>query len=301
MASGIDAFALSFSDIPEDVQLCVLSFLSPAEISSFACTSRRFAALCRDDGKLWHAMCDRRWGRKTQIQKWGKGRIGYRVLYRTLSEWENLIGFWRRCGRANPAASSPPLVFFEWGPSFMLGSRVSPTGNGTYHVMKTPFLWMGLSQEGRVVNFLDLDGKPGSGFGIEDLGFTNGNFVPVDVNFMGNCHFMVEENRCSTYNSRGGSKSNSSGDESEDLITGKSPDFMVSEMYSRFANRMSPGDSRRQRRKEKERQARIKWEPEHFVKVVDCSPTTTKPLQGLWKESRRLVVVTEHCTSLLGI
>ncbi|CAL9006427.1 unnamed protein product [Prunus brigantina] len=36
-------------------------------------------------------------------------------------------------------------------------------------------------------------------------------------------------------------------------------------------------------RREKEKQARRKLEPQHFVKIVDCSPTPTRPLQGLWK------------------
>lgn len=275
MANGVCTFALPFSDIPEDLQLCVLSFLSPAEISSLACTSKRFASLCRVDGKIWHAMCDRRWGVKTQIQKWGDGRVAYGLLYKTLKGLENLIGFWRLCGRANPVASSPPLVFFEWGPSFVMGSRVFATSD---QVRKTPFLLMGISPEGRTANFLDLDGTPRSG---ADLKALSGNIVPVDVNFMGSGHIMVEENRCFTNNLSPVSKGSSSGDESDHVT---SPSFIVSEMYTQLANRTSPGgDRRRQRRKEKERQARAKWEPEHFIKVADCSPTPTKPLQGLWK------------------
>lgn len=62
----------------------------------------------------------------------------------------------------------------------------------------------------------------------------------------------------------------------------------MSEMYQYFANRTSPpagGEraSRRQRRREKERQGRRRWEPEHLVKIVHCSPTPSRPLQGLWK------------------
>ncbi|XP_019096141.1 PREDICTED: F-box protein At3g12350-like isoform X1 [Camelina sativa] len=270
-------FALPFCEIPEDLQLRILSFLTPTEISSFACTSKRFASLCQEDGKIWHAMCNRRWGKKTKIQKWGNGQVAYRLLYKTLKGLDNLIGFWRLCGRANPAASSPPLVFFDWGPSFVLGSRVLSTGDDTYQVKKTPFLLMGISPEGRSENFLDLGGGGCNLRSWDDFeASSSGDLVPVDVNFMGNGHIMVEENR---NNFREEQKS--SGDESDDVIS--SPDF--SEMYTQFANKTSPGgERRRQRRKEKERQAsRTKWEPEHFIKVADCSPTPTKPLQGLWK------------------
>lgn len=228
-------------------------------------------------------MCDQRWGKKTKIQKWGNGQIPYRLLYKTLKGLENLIGFWRLCGRANPVASSPPLVFFDWGPSFVLGSRVLSTGDDTYQVKKTPFLLLGISSEGRTENFLDLVG--GNLRSVDDdlkeLEASD-NLVSVDVNFMGNGHIMVEENRCFINNNLR-EEQKSSGDESDDLIS--SPDF--SEMYTQLANKTSPGgDRRRQKRKEKERQAsRTKWEPEHFLKVADCSPTPTKPLQGLWKVS----------------
>jgi hypothetical protein len=49
---------------------------------------------------------------------------------------------------------------------------------------------------------------------------------------------------------------------------------------------MSPGADRairRQRRREKEKQGKKRWETEHFLKIVDTSPTLDRPLQGLWK------------------
>ncbi|KAJ0233272.1 F-box domain-containing protein [Hirschfeldia incana] len=270
--------ALALCDIPEDLQLRILSFLSPPEICSFACTSKRFASLCREDRKIWRVMCDQKWGKNTQIQKWGNGRIAYKLLYRTLNRLEDLIGFWRLCGRANPADSSPPLVFFEWGSSFVLGSRVLATNDDTYRVRKTPFLVLGISSEGRTENFLDLDGNH---VPVDLSELERANLVPVDVNFMGSGHIMVEENPCLSKGS-----SSSSGEDEEGR-----EDVVVTEMYTQLANRTSPGgDRRRKRKKEKERQARIKWEPEHFIKVSDFSPTFAKPLQGLWKgfcEGRR--------------
>ncbi|XVE70202.1 hypothetical protein DITRI_Ditri10aG0053800 [Diplodiscus trichospermus] len=298
--------SFSFSDFPEDIQLCILSFLSPPEIANFACTSKRFVALCRNDTKLWFTMCQRRWGSKTQIHKWGGGNITYKLLYKTLIEWENLIGFWRHCGRAGLSGQCPPLIIFEWGPSFVSGSRVCPSKTGTYNVTKAPFLWMGISPDGQIVNFLDLEGQTEIPSGDFDswLEFVclDQNLVPVNVNFMGSDHFIVEENSTFWHSSKsknGFRRSSSSKnliEDSEEVFVvgaesrtpGSLPDRLVSEMYTHFANRTSPGGGgdrawRRQRKKEKERQGRRKWEPEHFLRVIDCLPTPDKPLQGLWK------------------
>lgn len=286
--------SFSFSDFPEDIQLIVLSFLTPREIANFACTSKRFVSLCKSDGKLWYTICDRRWGSKTQIKKWGDGKISYKLLYKTLSEWENLIGFWRRSGQPMINFSSPPLIFFEWGPSYLTGSRVSPLQNGTYNVSKSPFLRMSLSSDGEIVNFLQLNGE----IKLWDdfvkccqLGYIE-DLVSVNVNFMGSSHILVEENYANYYRELGKPvfgrspnlmDLNSRGDDSEGSSSGE---LSVTEMYMQFANRISPfGDRawRRQRRKEKERLGKRRWEPEHFVKIVDCSPTPSRPLQGLWK------------------
>lgn len=290
--------SISFTHFPEDVQLCVLSFLTPPEIATFACTSKRFVSLCRNDGKLWFAMCDRRWGSRTHIKRWGKGNICYKLLYKTLSEWENLIGFWRRSGTGGTTGiSSPPLIFFEWGPSFLTASRVTPSRNGTFKVIKSPFLWMSLSPEGQTVNFLDPDGRNeiSGDFAISGkLDHLESDLVPVNVSFMGKTHLVVEEDLSFAYKNgvrRSSSSANLRGDDEDAIETeigspDSLPDRFVSEIYQHFANRTSPvGDraSRRQRRREKERQARRKWEPQHFVKIVNCSPTPSRPLQGLWK------------------
>ncbi|TKY57901.1 F-box protein [Spatholobus suberectus] len=257
--------ACSFTDFPEDIQVCILSFLGPPVIATLACTSKRLGSLCASDSKLWLSMCERRWGSKTRITEWGRGKgiISYKHLYNTLHCWEeDLLGFWRRIG---PGTRSPSLLFFEWGPSFVSASRVSPSRSVTYGVTKTPFLWMSLSEEGHVVSFLDSDGRPGA---------QNNELVAVDVSFMGKTHFVVEEK-----DSRGSVSGDDCGDDVM-MESGSPP-----EIYQHFANRRSPGGDRwrRQRRREKERLARRKWEPQHFVKIVYCSPTPARPLQGLWK------------------
>ncbi|GFQ06508.1 F-box protein at3g12350 [Phtheirospermum japonicum] len=272
---------LPFSDFPEDVQLCVLSFLLPSDLAAFASTCKRFVSLCRRDQRLWFSMCHRRWGSQTLINKWGSGRISYRRLYRILDEYENLIGFWRRCGdSAAPASSPPPLVFFEWGPSYIAGSRVSPSKNKGYEVIKKPFLWMSVASNGEAMNYLDADGKfvLNEEDLIGELEFVENELIRVNVGFIGESHVVVEENL--------GFPNFKRGEELENVY-GSPPDKLVTEIYQYFANRTSPtsnGVSRRQRRREKERQGKMrKWETEHFVKIVNCSPKPARPLQGLWK------------------
>ncbi|KAK4277400.1 hypothetical protein QN277_015404 [Acacia crassicarpa] len=294
--------SISFTDFPEDVQLCILSFLTPSEIATFACTSKRFGSLCSNDSELWFSLCDRKWGSKTQIAKWGNGKISYRLLYKILNEWENLIGFWRRSGPGS-TIGSPSLVIFEWGQSFLAGSRVSPSKTGTYDILKSPFLRMGLSSEGQIVNFLDPDGKTemSGNFEIsEQFDMPENELVPVNVSFMGKTHFVVEENQNFIHfngqdHSKHGLRRSSSGTNlssddcnvEEDVIgadsglPGSLPDRLMSDIYQHFANRTDK--SRKQRRRQKERLARRKWEPEHFVKIVNCAPTPSRPLQGLWK------------------
>ncbi|KAK7383229.1 hypothetical protein VNO78_28903 [Psophocarpus tetragonolobus] len=252
----------SFRDFPEDIQVCILSFLGPSEIATLACTSKQLGSLCATGSKLWLSMCERRWGSKTRIAQWGKGKgiISYKRVYNTLHHWENLLGFWRRSG---PGA--PSLLFFEWGPSFISASRVSPSNSLSYAVTKTPFLWMTLSDEGHLVTLLDPDGRPDFKPQIWN------ELVAVDVSFMGKTHFVVEEKQFR--------------DDDVVLDNGSPPEKFMAEIYQHFANRRSPGSdrSRRQRRREKERLAKRRLEPQHFVKIVNCSPTPARPLQGLWK------------------
>ncbi|CAH9077850.1 unnamed protein product [Cuscuta epithymum] len=292
------AVSLSFTDFPEDVQICILSFLTPTEISAFGCTSKRYVSLCRDDQRLWFSMCDRRWGSKTLIRKWGNGKISYKLLYKTLHEFENLIGFWRRSGSGLNSGNSGHLVFFEWGPFYVSGSWVTPMKSSTYKVNKAPFLWMGISSEGEPVNYLDLESR----LELSENSMSSEEYwselVPVNVCFIGKCHVAIEENVNFSASSSSSPQSgafmkisssvNVKEDENKESSgsPGSLPELPMSEIYQYFANRTIPagnGSWRRQRRREKERQGRRKWDTEHFVKVVNCSPTPARPLQGLWK------------------
>ncbi|KAK4352199.1 hypothetical protein RND71_027717 [Anisodus tanguticus] len=202
----IHTISLSFNDFPEDVQLNILSFLTPSDISNFACTSKRFVSLCRDAPKLWFSMCQRQFGSKTLINKWGNGGLSEKAM------------------------------------------------------------------------------------NLDDSGFVAENelLVPVNVNFMGKNHVVEENGSAFGYSCNVSSSGNVTEEEYEDLCgsPGSLPDRLMSEIYQCFSNRTSPGgngSTRRQRRREREMHGRRKWEPQDYVKIVNCSPTPAKPLQGLWK------------------
>lgn len=157
---------------------------------------------------------------------------------------------------------------------------------------------MGISPKGENVNFLDPDCKLELNENLVDnaeLGFLENELIAVNVSHMGKCHVVVEENVSFGYSNSpdgrkiGLSRVSSSSNLMEDMIEveiGSPPDRLTSEIYQYFANRTSPGGDRswrRQRRREKQRQGKRKWEAEHFVKIVHCSPTPSRPLQGLWK------------------
>lgn len=175
-------------------------------------------------------------------------------------------------------------MFFEWGPSFITGSRVSPSNNGNYDVTKSPFLWMSISPKGEIVNYLEpncelrLDSESISSL-ISCPGNELNELVAVDVNHIGEFHIVIEQHvsfgNLNVFN-----------DENVVVESGSPPDRITSEIYQYFANRTSPVGERawrRQRRREKERHCNKKWDAEHFVKIVNYCPTSLRPLQGLWK------------------
>ncbi|XP_078435324.1 F-box family protein [Wolffia australiana] len=282
----------SLVEFPDDVQICILSFLRCADVASVACTCRRFAALCGEE-RLWIAVCDRRWGSKTQIRRWirhgGDLSFNFRALFKILSRWESLIGFWRRIGRGDEG--TPPLVFFEWGPSFITGSRVSPSGDpGSYDVVKIPFIWMSLSPLGDPICLvrlsLRLDSAEFLGNLADGSGFADSDMVPVTVCFMGENHFVVDECR----GQQSGLRMNDEFGSCEDLAgleASSPPEKVMADIYQHFANRVSPcrdKSFRKQKKKRgKDRTGRRTWESEHFVRISDCYPTSRRPLQGLWK------------------
>ncbi|KAJ3697532.1 hypothetical protein LUZ61_001237 [Rhynchospora tenuis] len=265
----------SFIELPDDIQVNIFSFLNPCEISAVACTSRRFSPL-PGSPLLWLAMCDRRWGQFTSPASWGRSCTPRR-LYRALDQWENLIGFWRRIGHGHGSggadATCHPLLFFQWNSDCITGSLVSPCSEpGSYNVVKSPFLWLGMSQDGDMVSYRQLQ---------DELGLEAGpgsDPVEATVSFVGPNHLVIEPN--------GGFRS---GDEAMEVIMGiessSPPDQATLQMYQYFANRTSPcGEKgvRRQRRRERERR-KSGLVTEHFVRITHYCPTPTRPLQGLWK------------------
>ncbi|XP_068655313.1 F-box protein At3g12350-like [Aristolochia californica] len=181
-------------DLPEDILLCILSFLFLREISSFASSCKHFHSLCRDNPNLWFGLCDRRWADKTEIKKWGDGKITFKCLYVTLMEWEKLIGLWRRAGW------SSPLILFEWGPSYITASRIRLSNAGECRIVKIPFLFMGLSSRGNPVNFVEtgarLDNVQLSDFiKAAESGFLDSQLIPVNVSFIRANNILIANNQ----------------------------------------------------------------------------------------------------------
>lgn len=144
---------------------------------------------------------------------------------------------------------------------------------------------MGISPKGEIVNFLE----PNSQLQLDSNSISNdlllsspgkGNeLVSVDINHMGEFHIVIEQ-RVSFGNNVNVNVIN---EEMLGLESGSPPDRLTSEMYRYFANRTSPGGERAWRRQRRREKGNKKWEAEHFVKIVNYSPTTLRPLQGLWK------------------
>ncbi|KAM7266210.1 hypothetical protein ACFE04_004107 [Oxalis oulophora] len=270
MATDVDNYSpLPFPDFPIDIQVTILSFLSPIHLINFACTSKRFDSLCRNDAKLWSTMCDRRFGAKTQISNWGCGKISYKLLYQTLHRYENLLGLWRRCGVdwAPSLRMTPLSILFEWGPSFLTGSWVENCEfEGECDAVKLPpFLFMGISSDGKILNYVDLDGRIvglGEFVSFSQLGVVEKDLVLVNVNFIEKDHLLVKEN-----NDRSSviKRCSSGGEDVEDGGSCGLLDQFVPELYIQLANKTSP--SARRRRKERERLGKKKWEIEHFLRI----------------------------------
>jgi hypothetical protein len=166
-----------------------------------------------------------------------------RRLLCSLHRLRRLLGLWRRLPSPH-STSIPSLAAFEWAPRATLAaSLLAPSPHGVT-VTKSPFVTLSVAESGDTVA------------SVGD--------VPVCVNFVGNNHIVVEA---------------AVGGEEEDveMVSGSPPE----EMYTRFANRLSPGAGRRRRGRQGKRGG---WmEPEHFARIADTEPTKARPLQGLWK------------------
>lgn len=205
----MEAGGATLVDLSEDALSCVLSFLLPADIRACAGVCRRLRDVCRQEGKVWAAMCQRRWGSFTSPSRWGHGCIPFTLLYAILARWEHLIGFWRGVGNGF-------LALFEWAPNCVVGHKVVPAGLDSYAVCKIPFLWMTLSEDGQVTCLLDPAFKslgtshvrsssiiPDSHFKVQGNASSVSSqsfnwesktgMLLVDVHFVGYHHLVIEE------------------------------------------------------------------------------------------------------------
>ncbi|XP_073150251.1 F-box protein At3g12350-like [Henckelia pumila] len=284
---------LSWSDFPEDVQLCILSFLRRSERESFACTSKKFFALCNTDERLWFLKCSRSWGSQTQIQKWGGGKISYRNLFHLLNLYGNLIGFWNDYySEKNPSPNSK-LILFEWGSFYITGYRVSPSKCGGYDVVKKPFLWITATADGQMLNYLDrnetLPLTEQDLFRQDSEKLRTGDLILVDIyltedrgmTFRENSHFLEFRKLLDTGNRR----------EEYDTVFRSPPDGLMAQLRVILASKASvtgnlpsKKERRREWQREKDQQRRVcKWRSKCFLKIKEPSPTPSRPLQGLWK------------------
>eukprot|EP00249_Psilotum_nudum_P005276 c18728_g1_i2 orf=198-1742(+) len=174
--SDYDPGCVTLNELTDDALASVLSFLSFADILAVSCVNRRLRELCREERKVWVAMCERRWGKLTNLMLWSQAPISFRLLYMTLGRWENLIGFWRGVGNRGWGS----LVLFVWSARYIIGYKIVPAGTGSYGICKVPFLWMGISSWGQPMCLIDPAFKPmGSSNDVESRS-SDGRISPYD-------------------------------------------------------------------------------------------------------------------------
>ncbi|XP_075516881.1 F-box protein At3g12350-like [Primulina tabacum] len=271
----------SFSDFPEDVQLCILSWLHQSELQAFAYTSKNFFTLCNNDERLWFLKCSRRWGSQTRIKKWGGGKISYRNLFHLLNYYESLIGFWNYDYYDRRYASSSQLLLFEWGLFYITGYRVFPSKCGGYDVVKKPFLWITATSDGQTLNYLDM---------TETLSLTENDLscedseklrspglILVDIDLSEDRCLKLRENR-QFLELRKLLDTGSGGEDQYEIVYRSPPDGLMRQIYEILPSKPSS-------KKEKWRARRRvrRWHTESFLKIMNLFPTPSRPLQGLWK------------------
>lgn len=284
------SLSLSFNDFPEDVQLCIISFLHQSELEAFASTSKKYFDLCNNDERLWFLKCSRRWVSQTQIQNWGGGKISYRNLFRLLNQCENLIGCW---GYNYISSGYSKLVFFEWGPFYITGNRVLPSQHKGYDVIKKPFVWITATADGQTLNYLDrnetisLTEKDLFREDSEKLRGTELTLVDIDLS-ENRCLWLREDSQYSEFRKLVHA---GNGREEYEIVYKSPPDGLMAQIKEILASKASVGDipqskkeRRTARRKEREKQRRVpRWRSQRFRKITNHSPTPSRPLQGLWK------------------
>ncbi|XP_075516880.1 F-box protein At3g12350-like [Primulina tabacum] len=281
---------LSFIDFPEDVQLCVISFLHQLELEAFASTSKKYFDLCNNDERLWFLKCSHRWGSQTQIKNWGGGKISYRNLFRLLNQYENLIGCWIY---DYISAGYSKLVLFEWGPFYITGNRVLPSQHRGYDVIKKPFLWITATSDGQTLNFLDRDetlSLTEKDLFREDSEKLRGTeLILVDIDLLDNRCLWLRENRQFSEFRKLVHAGN--GREEYEIVYRSPPDGLMAQIKEILASKAGVGDiplskkerrTERQREREKQRDVR-RWRSQRFQKLTNHSPTPSRQLQGLWK------------------
>lgn len=281
---------LSFSDFPEDVQLCIISFLHQSELEAFATTSKKYFDLCNNDERLWFLKCSRRWGSQTQIQNWGGGKISYRNLFRLLNQYQKLIGYW---GYNYISAGYSKLVLFEWGPFYIIGNRVLPSQHRGYDVIKKPFVWITATSDGQTLNYLDrnetLPLTERDLFRQDSEKLLGTELILVDIDLSENRCLWLRENRQFSEFRKLVQAGN--GREEYEFVYKSPPEGLIAQIKEILASKASVRDiplskkeRRTERQREREKQRRVcRWRSQRFQKITNHSPTPSRPLQGLWK------------------
>lgn len=297
---------LSFSDFPEDAQLRVLSFVNRKDLKAFACTSKKFSALCTNDERLWLLKCTRRWGSRTQIPKWGGGKISYKSLFYLLKDYETLIRFWIYIYDATGLPlSSPPLLLFEWCSSYITGYRISPSKDSGYGVIKRPFIWITATCDGEGLAYLDTSNGT--------LSLTEEDLLREDSEKLRSTELIIAEVRTEKYDALMKVYENqdflefrrrlsiADGLEEYENVYSSPPDGLMAQIREALTKTVSvpipvPDESsskklnsrqRRRRRREDQMMSALEWEASYFLQLHkrydNYSRSPDQPLQGLWK------------------
>ncbi|KAJ7298273.1 hypothetical protein O6H91_Y007000 [Diphasiastrum complanatum] len=306
------------NDLGDDNLALVLSFLSPSEVGQCACVSRRLRGLCKDDSKV--RTCVKRWGKGRVclrvlhgvLLRWEKvigfwrgiGNKGRGCLVDF--EWGThfILGF--KVLPATCGSYGVCKIPFLWIGVSSDGSDLCFVDR---HAYKDPcYSANEIMQSLRDAPVIQRDQFEKIGFDTETA--VSMGLTMVNVHFIGINHLLMEEMHqqklagkrlslaeAATVTSFG--SSSQLGNNSHPSRVGgfevyksgcSPPGSFPYEMYHFLASKVTSagGDTaeRRQMRRDRMRalsQGKQLPEPEYFVKVLQCTPTKTRPLQGLWK------------------